>query len=127
MSWRQKAKIKAAEKVVEHIKDDMIIGIGSGSTAAEGIRILGDKIRNGEIRGVRAVPTSYQAIQEAVKAQIPLTTLDEHPVLDFGFDGVLEVAVPGFAVGLVGEQGHKLGVAVDAANIIRATGGEESG
>ena len=58
MSWRQEAKIKAAEKVVEHIKDDMIIGIGSGSTAAEGIRILGEKLRNGEIQGIRAVPTS---------------------------------------------------------------------
>ncbi len=91
MSWRQEAKIKAAEKVVEHVKDDMIIGIGSGSTAAEGIRILGDKIRNGEIRGIRAVPTSYQAIQEAVKAQIPLTTLDEYPVLDFGFDGADQI------------------------------------
>ena len=47
MSWRQEAKIKAAEKVIEHIENDMIIGIGSGSTAAEGIRLLGEKIRNG--------------------------------------------------------------------------------
>jgi ribose 5-phosphate isomerase A len=87
MSWVQEAKIKAAEKVVEHIKDDMIIGIGSGTTAAEGIRIIGEKMKNGELKGIRAVPTSYHAIQEAVKAQIPLTTLDEYPVLDFGFDG----------------------------------------
>ena len=91
MSWRQEAKIKAAEKAIEHIKDDMVIGIGSGTTAAEGIRILGDKIRNGEIRGIRAVATRYQAIQEAVKAQVPLTTLDEHPVLDFGFDGADQI------------------------------------
>ena len=87
MSWVQEAKIKAAEKVVEHIKDDMIIGIGSGTTAAEGIRIIGEKMKKGELKGIRAVPTSYHAIQEAVKAQIPLTTLDEYPVLDFGFDG----------------------------------------
>lgn len=87
MSWVQEAKIKAAEKVVEHIKDDMIIGIGSGTTAAEGIRIIGEKMKNGELKGIRAVPTSYHAIQEAVRAQIPLTTLDEYPVLDFGFDG----------------------------------------
>lgn len=87
MSWVQEAKIKAAEKVIEHIQNDMIIGIGSGTTAAEGIRIIGEKIQKGELKGIRAVPTSYHAIQEAVKAQIPLTTLDEHPVLDFGFDG----------------------------------------
>ncbi len=87
MSWQIEAKKKAAQKVVEHIKDDMVIGIGSGSTAAEGIRAIGEKIANGELKNIKAVPTSYQAIQEAVKAHIPLTTLDEHPVLDFGFDG----------------------------------------
>lgn len=87
MSWKTEAKIRAAEMVVEHVKSDMVIGIGSGSTAAEGIRLIGEKIVTGELSNVRAVPTSYQAIQEAVKAHIPLTTLDEHPVLDFGFDG----------------------------------------
>ncbi len=91
MSWRTGAKIRAAEKVVEHIEDDMVIGVGSGTTAAEGIRIIGEKIRNGELKGIRAVPTSYQAIQEAVKAQIPLTSLDENPVLDFGFDGADQI------------------------------------
>jgi ribose 5-phosphate isomerase A len=91
MSWRQEAKIRAAEKVIEHIQDGMIIGVGSGTTASEGIRLLGEKIRNGTLRGIMAVPTSYQAIQEAVKAGIPLTTLDEHPVLDFGFDGADQI------------------------------------
>ncbi len=87
MSWQKEAKIRAAAMVVEHIKSDMVIGIGSGSTAAEGIRVIGEKVANGELANIKAVPTSYQAIQEAVKAHIPLTTLDEHPVLDFGFDG----------------------------------------
>jgi ribose 5-phosphate isomerase A len=87
MSWQKEAKIRAAAKVVEHVKSGMVIGIGSGSTAAEGIRLIGEKITNGELSDIRAVPTSYQAIQEAVKAHIPLTTLDENPVLDFGFDG----------------------------------------
>ncbi len=87
MTWQKEAKSRAAVKVVEHIKSGMVIGIGSGSTAAEGIRLIGEKITSGELDDIRAVPTSYQAIQEAVKAQIPMTTLDEHPVLDFGFDG----------------------------------------
>jgi ribose 5-phosphate isomerase A len=91
MNWRQEAKTRAAEKVVEHIEDDMMIGVGSGSTAAEGIRLLGKKIRNGDLKRIMAVPTSYQAIQEAVKAQLPLTTLDEHPELDFGFDGADQI------------------------------------
>ena len=87
MSWQNEAKKKSAAKAIEHIKSDMVIGIGSGSTAAEGIRLIGEKVATGELSNIKAVPTSYQAIQEAVKAHIPLTTLDEHPVLDFGFDG----------------------------------------
>jgi ribose 5-phosphate isomerase A len=87
VSWQNEAKKKSAAKAIEHIKSDMVIGIGSGSTAAEGIRLIGEKIATGELSNIKAVPTSYQAIQEAVKAHIPLTTLDEHPVLDFGFDG----------------------------------------
>ena len=91
MSWRDLAKKRAAAKAVEHVEDDMVVGIGSGTTAAEAIRLLGERIRNGYVRGVKAVPTSYQAIQEAVKAQIPLTTLDEYPVLDLGFDGADQI------------------------------------
>jgi ribose 5-phosphate isomerase A len=91
MSWRKEAKIRAAEKAVSHIKSNMIIGIGSGSTATEGIRIIGEKMASGELENIRAVPTSYQAIQEAVKAHVPLTTLDEYPVLDFGFDGADQI------------------------------------
>jgi ribose 5-phosphate isomerase A len=91
MSWQDEAKKKSAEKVIDHIKSDMIIGIGSGSTAAEGIRLIGEKMASGELTNIKAVPTSYQAIQEAVAVKIPLTTLDEHPVLDFGFDGADQI------------------------------------
>ncbi len=87
MSWRAEAKRRAAAKAVEHVESGMVLGLGSGSTAAEGIRVLGVKLRTGELTDVKGVPTSYQAIQEAVKARIPLTTLDEYPELDLGFDG----------------------------------------
>lgn len=93
MSWQTEAKIRAARKIVDHIESGMVIGIGSGSTAAEGIRVIGEKVISGELENIKAVPTSYQAIQEAVKAQIPLTTLDENPVLDFGFDGADQLDV----------------------------------
>jgi ribose 5-phosphate isomerase A len=91
MSWRENAKIRAATKVVEHITDDMTIGLGSGTTAAEAIRLIGNEIKNNDLSGIKGVPTSYQAIQEAVKARIQLTTLDEYPQLDFGFDGADQI------------------------------------
>ncbi len=87
MSWMAEAKRRAAAKAVEHVESGMVLGLGSGSTAAEGVRVLGVKLRTGELTDVKGVPTSYQAIQEAVKARIPLTTLDEYPELDLGFDG----------------------------------------
>ena len=87
MSWRVEAKRRAAEKAIEHVESGMVLGLGSGSTAAEGIRAIGERLRAGELTDVKGVPTSYQSIQEAVKARIPLTTLDEYPELDMGFDG----------------------------------------
>ena len=91
MSWRDNAKRRAAAKAVEHISDDMIIGLGSGTTSAEAIRLIGNKIKDNKLKGIKGVPTSYQAIQEAVKARVQLTTLDEHPILDFGFDGADQI------------------------------------
>lgn len=87
MSWKKQAKTRAAIQAINHVKSGMIIGLGSGSTAAQAIRILGEKLQTQEITDIRGVPTSYQAIQEAVKARVPLTTLDEYPQLDLGFDG----------------------------------------
>jgi ribose 5-phosphate isomerase A len=87
MSWRAEAKRRAAAKAIEHVESGMVLGLGSGSTAAEGIRALGERLRAGELTDVKGVPTSYQSIQEAVRARIPLTTLDEYPELDMGFDG----------------------------------------
>jgi ribose 5-phosphate isomerase A len=87
MSWKTEAKTRAASRAVDRVKSGMIVGLGSGSTAAEAIRILGERIKAGKLRDVKGVPTSYQAVQESVRAMLPLTTLDEYPDLDVGIDG----------------------------------------
>jgi len=87
MSWKAEAKVRAASKAVDHVRSGMVVGLGSGSTAADAIRILGKRIKAGELKDVRGVPTSYQAVQESVRAMLPLTTLDEYPELDIGIDG----------------------------------------
>jgi ribose 5-phosphate isomerase A len=91
MSWKAEAKKRAAAKAVEHIESGMILGIGSGTTTAEAIKIIGERLKEGEIKNIKGVPTSYQSIQEAVKARIPLTTLDEYPNLDLGIDGADQI------------------------------------
>ena len=88
--WIEEAKKKAALRAVEHVKDKFIIGLGSGSTAAYAIEELGRKIKRDQLHTL-AVPTSYQAFMLAIKSGIPITTLDENPVLDLAIDGADQI------------------------------------
>ena len=87
MTWVEDAKRRAAEEAVKHVEDGQVIGLGSGSTAAYAIRLLGERLRGGELRDILGIPTSLQAASEAVEAGIPLTTLEEHPIVDVSIDG----------------------------------------
>lgn len=79
-------KQKAASEAVKHVKDEFIVGLGSGSTAALAITALGERIKNEGLK-IMGVPTSYQAFLLAAECGIPVTTLDEHPVIDVTIDG----------------------------------------
>jgi len=82
----QTQKQKAALEAVKHVKDNYIVGLGSGSTAAFAIEAIGERIKQENLH-IMGVPTSYQAFLLAVKCKIPITTLDEHPVIDVTIDG----------------------------------------
>lgn len=82
--------MKAAMRAVEHVKDKFVIGLGSGSTAAYAIEEMGKKVKREQLR-ILAVPTSYQAFTLAIKNGIPITTLDENPVLDLTIDGADQI------------------------------------
>ncbi len=86
VSWRKEAKSRAALEAVKHVEDGFIVGLGSGSTAAYAIKEIGRQILNSGLR-VLGVPSSSQAMMLAVRSGIPLTTLDEHPILDLTIDG----------------------------------------
>ncbi len=80
----------AAEKAVELVEQGMVIGIGTGSTAAYMIRALAERLRSGlAIAG--AVPTSQATAQLAQSLGVPLTDLDIHPELDLAIDGADEI------------------------------------
>lgn len=79
----------AAESAAQLVKNGMVIGLGSGSTAEMAIRILGDKVKNGlQIIGV---PTSLKSDQIARGLGIRLATLEVYPELDLTIDGADEV------------------------------------
>ncbi|HDQ06482.1 MAG TPA: ribose-5-phosphate isomerase RpiA [Candidatus Bathyarchaeota archaeon] len=90
MSWREEAKKRVALEAVKHVEDGFVVGLGSGSTAAYVIAEIGRMIRQDGL-GVLGVPSSSQAFLLAVQSGVPLTTLDEHPVLDLDIDGADEV------------------------------------
>ncbi|MBD2023123.1 ribose-5-phosphate isomerase RpiA, partial [Leptolyngbya sp. FACHB-711] len=68
-----------------------IVGLGTGSTAAFMIQFLGDRLRSGELKDIKGIPTSFQASVLAKQYGIPLTTLDEVDRIDIAIDGADEV------------------------------------
>ncbi|PTL76380.1 ribose-5-phosphate isomerase RpiA [Vitiosangium sp. GDMCC 1.1324] len=81
----------AAERAVESIQPGMVVGLGTGSTAAFVVRRLAVLRREGTLTDVVGVPTSVETEALARSLDVPLTTLEEHPVLDLTIDGADEV------------------------------------
>lgn len=75
----------AAEAAVAQITDGMVVGLGSGSTSALAIRAIGAAVQGG--LDIVGIPTSVASEELARGLGIPLTTLDEHPVVDLTIDG----------------------------------------
>ena len=90
MSPKDEAKRRAALEAVKHVKDSFVVGLGSGSTAAFAIQELGQLVKQKGMH-IMGVPSSSQSYQLAVACNVPLTTLDEHPVLDLTIDGADEI------------------------------------
>lgn len=87
----QELKRKAAVKAVECVHNGMIVGIGHGSTAMEALHCLASHLKDGLLQDIVAVPCSTLMIQESQGLGIPLSTLEEHPVVDITIDGADEV------------------------------------
>lgn len=82
-------KIAAAQAALEHVSDGMRLGIGTGSTANEFVRLLAEKVHDGF--RVQGVPTSEQTARLCMELGVPLFSLDELPELDLTVDGADEL------------------------------------
>jgi ribose 5-phosphate isomerase A len=82
-------KRAAGYQAANMIQDEMVVGLGTGSTVYFTIERLSIRIREG-LR-ITGIPTSYQTAALARQAGIPLTTLDDHPGIDIAVDGADEV------------------------------------
>lgn len=82
-------KRRAGESAAALVDDGMVVGLGTGSTAAHAIRAIGRAVDAG--LDVRGVPTSYQSRALAIEAEIPLVSLDEVAGVDLAIDGADQV------------------------------------
>ncbi len=82
-------KEAVARASLSFIQDGQVVGIGTGSTAACFIQLLGERVKNG-LR-IRGVPTSDRSREQAASLGIAITTLDECPEIDVTVDGADEV------------------------------------
>ena len=88
---RNTLKKMVGEKAVEYVESGMVVGLGFGSTAIHALRLIGELIRRGELEGIQAIPTADLIADEARRAGIPLTSLEEHLQIDVTIDGADEV------------------------------------
>jgi ribose 5-phosphate isomerase A len=84
-------KQQAAEEAVTFIESGMVIGLGHGSTAGFARRRLAEFLKTGRLKAILGVPCSHLVEQEARQLGIPLTTLEERPIIDVTIDGADEV------------------------------------
>ncbi|MDW5313446.1 ribose-5-phosphate isomerase RpiA [Rhizobium sp. PL01] len=82
-------KIKAAAAALDYVEDGMRLGIGTGSTAEEFVRLLAEKVASGF--RVEGVPTSERTARLCLELGVPLKSLEELPELDLTIDGADEV------------------------------------
>ena len=88
---QDRMKQAVAEAAVEQISDGMVLGLGSGSTAALMIQALGAKLRRGDLNDIVGVTTSFQGEVLAAELGIPLKSLNAIDRIDLAIDGADEV------------------------------------
>ena len=122
-------KKAVAEAAVNEVTSNMIVGLGSGSTAAIMIKTLANKIKIGELKEIRGVPTSFQSEVLALELGIPLIDLVSVDQIDLAIDGADEVN-PAYQLikgggachvreKLVASRANKLLIVVDQTKLVK--------
>jgi ribose 5-phosphate isomerase A len=121
-------KKDAGEAAALHVEPGMVVGLGTGSTAAWFVKALAAR----ELTGLRCVPTSEATAELARELGLTLSTLEDTPRIDLTVDGADEIG-PGLALikgggaallreKLVWEASARCLVIADAAKVVKALG-----
>jgi ribose 5-phosphate isomerase A len=90
MSDQNAWKKAAAEAAAKKVENGMVLGLGTGSTAAFLVRALAERIAAEGLR-VQGIPTSENTAELARSLNVPLTSFAEHKRIDLTIDGADEV------------------------------------
>ena len=118
----------AGEAAAERVEAGMVVGLGTGSTAAWFVKALAAR----NLTGLRCVPTSERTADLARELGLPLATLEDVSRIDLTVDGADEVG-PGLALikgggaallreKLVWEASSRCIVIADAAKVVPVLG-----
>ena len=130
MDSQTQMKQIVADAAIEEVTSEMIIGLGSGSTAALMIKSLADKISSGKLQNIKGVATSFQSEVLALQLDIPLIDFTSVSQIDLAIDGADEVD-PGFQLikgggachvreKLVATKANKLLIVVDQTKLVQS-------
>ena len=122
-------KQAVAEAAVAQIRDGMVVGLGSGSTAALMIQGLGARLAAGQLHDIVGVTTSFQGEVLAAELGIPLRALNAIDRIDLAIDGADEVD-PSFQLikgggachvqeKLVADRAERFIVVVDSTQLVQ--------
>ena len=122
-------KTIVADAAIKEVESEMILGLGSGSTAALMIKSLADEIHSGKLKHIRGVATSFQSEVLALELDIPLIDLASVSRIDLAIDGADEVD-PAFQLikgggachvreKLVASKAEKLLIVVDESKMVQ--------
>ncbi len=84
-------KEQASRQALAYVRNGMVLGLGSGSTAAYFVDMLGEQLRTHALEDIVGIPTSKATEDRARALGIPLASLAEHARLDVAVDGADEV------------------------------------
>lgn len=128
---RDELKRAAALRAIEEVEDGMVVGLGTGSTAAFVVEGLARRVASG-LRVV-GIPTSERTAAQARRLGIPIATFAEYQHLDLTIDGADEVQlgsldlIKGLGGALLREKivavaSERLAIVVDQEKLVERLG-----
>ena len=85
------SKEQAGRKAAEYVKNGMVVGLGTGTTAEWAIRALADRVKRGDVKDIQCIPTSSNTRRLADELGLSIRGLEDVEWVDLTIDGADQV------------------------------------